>query len=53
MMLDKYTLEHEILHLALFTFEEKGIPISYENDEILCYYQEMWIKIIKKALRID
>jgi len=37
---DISVLAHEIIHAMTFLLDSKGVPISYDNDEILCYYVE-------------
>lgn len=43
------TLAHELIHLTTHLFHEKAIPISYDNDETLCYYVEYWLNRISQA----
>lgn len=43
------TIAHEVLHYCFEVFESRGIPIRYENDEVMAYYFEMTIKNILKA----
>lgn len=40
--IDHATLTHEALHIAIDQLTHRGVPISQENDEPLCYLTE-WI----------
>lgn len=42
------TLCHELSHFIIYTFEEKGIPISEENTEAFAYYFEYWINTVRE-----
>lgn len=39
--IDLATISHELIHHCFYTFNNRGIPIRYENDEIFAYYYEM------------
>ena len=41
-----YDLLHESLHLVGQIFNERGIPIRKENDEMMAIYQEWWFKTL-------
>ncbi len=41
-------LVHELVHLTMQIFDDKGIPIRVENGEAFAYYIEHWIKRIRK-----
>lgn len=45
---DLPSLAHELIHLTTHLFNEKAIPISYDNDETLCYYVEYWLTRISQ-----
>jgi len=38
------TLAHELLHHLVLTFEEKGIPMNWDNTETMSYYLEYLIQ---------
>lgn len=50
---DLPSLAHELIHLTTHLFHEKSIPISYDNDETLCYYVEYWLNRISQAWGSD
>jgi hypothetical protein len=41
------TLIHELTHLVMNTFEERQVPIGYENDEAFAYYLEFWFNEVR------
>lgn len=41
------TILHEATHLVTSIFNDRGIPLRHENDEILAYYLSYWFKTIK------
>lgn len=47
---DYYTILHESIHLATTIMDEKGIPISKNNDEVLAYLSEFWTRIFWKYI---
>lgn len=40
------SLAHELTHFIFGEFEEKGIPLSAENDEVFAYYMEFWLNMV-------
>lgn len=42
-------LVHELTHLTMLTFDEKGVPIRVENQETFAYYIEQWFKRITEV----
>lgn len=38
------TFVHELMHFTTAILDDKGIPIRYENDEVMAYFQEYYIK---------
>jgi hypothetical protein len=48
---DLATIAHECSHVALHVMHHKGIPITYENDEGIAYFQEYWFKSVREALK--
>jgi hypothetical protein len=48
---DFYTLCHECAHVAFHIMHNKGIPVSYENDEGMAYMIEFWFKSVREALK--
>lgn len=45
------TLTHELLHFCFNVFDDRGIPIRYENDEAMAYYFEMILEMVIKGLK--
>lgn len=45
------TILHESIHLVTSLFDERGIPLRHENDEILAYYLTYWFRTIKTMMR--
>jgi len=45
-------LIHELHHFACNLFDERGIPITVENDEAMAYYKGMIFRNILKKLKI-
>ena len=39
-----HTMVHECIHLVNKIFQYHGIPFNSENDEIIAYYQNYWVK---------
>ena len=39
-----YTMVHECLHLVNMIFKFHGIPFTSDNDEIIAYYQNYWVR---------
>ena len=48
---DIFTLCHECSHVAFHVMNEKGIPVSYDNDEGMAYMVEYWFKSVVEALK--
>ena len=44
-------LVHELVHFTTQVFEDKGLPISRKEDEVMAYYMEFWVKTIFWKLR--
>ncbi len=45
------SLAHECLHVATFICDSLGLPISYDNDEVLAYITQYLIKELLTAYR--
>ena len=45
---DIATVTHELLHFCFEVFDQRGIPISHENDEAMAYYFEMILNMVLK-----
>lgn len=45
-------LAHEVVHLVMYTFEDRGVPISQENDEIFAYHVSFWMQTIMKEVKV-
>lgn len=45
---DLNTLSHELLHFVMYVFNDKNVPIRYENDETFAYYFEYWFNRVRK-----
>lgn len=41
-------LVHELIHLTMAVFDDKGIPVRSENGEAFAYYTEYWFNRIRK-----
>ena len=41
---DFYTLSHECIHLVRHILDDRGIPFSPQNDEVIAYYHNYWLK---------
>ena len=39
-----YHLAHEALHLVKMIFKDRGIEFTSDNDEMIAYYQEYWLR---------
>ena len=39
-------LAHELIHYATITMQDKGIEVTAENDEMICYHVEMHMQEI-------
>lgn len=48
---DLDTLCHEASHIAAHVMHNKGIPVTYENDEGIAYMVEFWFASLRKALK--
>ncbi len=44
-------LVHELTHLVMMIFDEKGVPIHTENTEGYAYYVEFWFNEIQRVRR--
>lgn len=44
-------LVHELTHLAMMIFVDKGVPIGDENTEAYAYYVEYWFNEMQRARR--
>ena len=42
--MDYNGIVHETMHLIKRIFECMGIPFNLENDEIMAYYQNYWVR---------
>jgi uncharacterized membrane protein len=45
-----YGLVHEITHTIFKVFNDRGIPICYENQETFAYYHEYWLRRLWKEM---
>ena len=43
-------LNHELLHYCTATLHNKGVIVSYENDEDIAYFQE---KMLRRCMRVN
>lgn len=50
---DLDTLQHEVNHLAMSVFEDRGIPLDCGSQEPFCYYSEFWFKSLRALLRTN
>jgi len=48
---DIWTLSHELIHHCVCALSARGVPLTYENDEVLAYYYEMMLKKILKKIK--
>jgi len=44
-------LVHELSHLVMQIFDDKGVPLRNENTEAFAYYIEFWFNTITRAWR--
>jgi len=42
--IDYLSMVHETLHLVKRIFKIKNIPFDSDNDEIIAYYQNYWVR---------
>jgi len=42
--IDYNSMVHETLHLVKRIFQIKGVPFNSDNDEIIAYYQNYWVR---------
>jgi hypothetical protein len=40
---------HEIVHLMVMTFTDKGVPLADPNQETMAYYVEYWFNEINRV----
>ena len=45
-----YIMVHETVHLTKQIFETHNIPFTPENDELIAYYQNYWIRRFWKVM---
>lgn len=45
------TFVHELTHLTMMIFDDKGVPVRGENTEAFAYYTEFWYNEITRARR--
>ncbi len=45
------TILHEVIHLVMRNFDDRGVAIRVENDEILAYYITYWFRTLKTMMR--
>ena len=43
-------IAHECVHIASIVFEDRSIPFTSKNDEIIAYYIEFWVRNIENYL---
>lgn len=43
---DYYVITHEAVHLVYEIMNNKGIPINRENDEVVSYMVEYWVRTL-------
>jgi len=41
---DFYCLLHEVVHLVVHIFTDRGVEYSEHNNELIAYYQTFWFK---------
>ena len=41
---DYYAMVHETMHLVKRIFKVIGIPFNSDNDEVMAYYQNYWVR---------
>jgi len=39
-----YSMIHETVHLVRQIFEITGMPFTSDNDEVIAYYQNYWVR---------
>jgi hypothetical protein len=44
-------LVHELSHLVMAIFTDKGVPTRHENTEAFAYYQEFWFNEMNRVRR--
>lgn len=44
-------LVHELTHLSMMVFDDKGVPVRNENTEAFAYYTEFWFNEINRTRR--
>ncbi len=48
-----YNMIHETVHLVRLIFNHFNIPFTAENDEMIAYYQNYWIRKIWRVMAIS
>ena len=41
---DYHSMVHETVHLVEYILKKKNIPFSSENQELIAYYQNYWVR---------
>ena len=41
---DYFSIVHETIHLARIVFQVMNIPFNSDNEEIIAYYQNYWVR---------
>lgn len=49
---DFYSLVHECIHTVVYLYKTMGIPITYDNDEVLAYHTEHLVKSLQSQLQL-
>lgn len=49
---DFYSLLHECIHTVVYMYSVMGIPITYDNDEVLAYHTEHMVKSLQSQLKL-
>lgn len=45
-------LAHEVSHLVMTIFDDRGIPIAIQNEEIFAYHVGYWMKVIMEKIKV-
>ena len=53
--IDKYfpILVHELLHYCIAVLDDRGVPVTSENDEDIAYFHEKMLKECMKKLKFE
>lgn len=45
-------LVHEVVHLVMHIFTDRGIPINCDNEEIFAYHVDYWTQVIMEEIKV-